>query len=177
MSKRKVILYIAQSLDGYIANTDGSLDWLPQDMGNGRLADFYGTLMERIDTVAMGRHTYDHIVTELSPNTWPYPNQKSYVWTTKSLSHPDCIGIQENLPTFIKNFHTEQGKDLWIVGGANFAQEWIKQDFIDEYIINIVPIILGEGIPLFKKINFRINLELIDTISEMGITQLHYLKK
>lgn len=175
MHTRKVILYIAQSLDGYIANIDDNIDWLPQEMST-KFVEFYEKLLDRIDSVAMGRNTFEQITQKLSPDIWPYPTIKSYVWTTKNLEHPNCISTNEDISNFIQRFHHQQGKDLWIVGGAKFAQQWIEKDLIDEYIITIAPIILGDGISLFSKSYLPINLKLIDVIHEHKLVQLHYTK-
>lgn len=173
--KRKIILYIAQSLDGYIASADSTIDWLPQEMGD-KLTNFYLDFMKRIDTVAMGRKTYDQITTVLSPDVWPYTNTRSYIWTTRELSHPDCQPTKESISVFAEKFHSENGKDLWLVGGSNFVKDWINLDLVDEYIITTVPIILGNGIPLFHPQQNKIKLELIDTIIENGLIQSHYIR-
>ena len=173
---RKVILYIAQSLDGYIARKDGNLDWLPQEI-SGKMNKFYSEFSQQVDAVLMGRKTYDQIVNVLSPNQWAYPNKTSYVWTsTKIESLYDNVHFMDtDLVTFVKELKEQEGKNIWVLGGGALIAELIKNNLIDEYSIAIVPVILGEGIPLFPQDNKNtVFLKMQECIEENGMIQTRY---
>ena len=104
---RKVILFIAMSLDGYIANQNGGVDWLQGQDSNQETKDIYTEFIQNIDTVIMGWNTYHQIVTELSPDQWIYSSLQSYVIThnqkesTENIQ--DCLMKKNNLPYVIPN--------------------------------------------------------------------------
>lgn len=154
---RDVVLYIAMSIDGYIARSDGSVDWL-NEQGESSDSKSFEEFYKNIDTVTMGRTTYDQIIEELSPDKWPYPDVKSYVVTTRDYKVDKNVEfISDNIIDFIKGLKEGVGKDIWLLGGSNLVNQLIEADLIDKYIITIVPLILGEGIPLFKEKNFEKN--------------------
>lgn len=166
---RKVILYIAVSLDGFIADKDGSVDWLSGEENDttsdsssvSQENNSYEELLKDIDTIIMGMTTYKQVVTELSPDVWPYQGMKSYILTSKpERDKEDIIFVNTNVTDLIKHLEEQEGKDIWIVGGANVANQLIKDNMIDEYQITTIPIILGQGIRLFEKDNKTISLQL-----------------
>ena len=172
---RNVILYIAMSLDGYIARKNGDVDWLEGD-GSEPDADigydeFYGT----IDTVIMGRKTYDQILTF---GEYPYKGTRGYVYTSeKRDNNEDVEFTDENVEDLIEKLKNEDGKDIWLIGGAGVIDDFLKKDLIDEYFICVLPCILGEGIPLFKDNNPEIKLKLLKNETANGMTMLHYAKR
>lgn len=166
---RKVILYIAVSLDGFIADKDGSVDWLSGEENDttsdsstvAQENNSYEELLKDIDTIIMGMTTYRQVVTELSPDVWPYQGIKSYILTSKpEQDKEDIIFVNTNVKNLIKQLKEQEGKDIWIVGGANVANQLIKDNMIDEYQITTMPIILGQGIRLFEQDNKTIYLQL-----------------
>jgi len=182
MNKR-VILYIAMSLDGYIADINGNVNWIEGDnsipnddddtMGN------YTKFIDTVDTILMGFNTYEQIVTTLSPQKWPYEGLKSYVFTNKRLvSQSTDIEFTNNSPAEIINtIRGFYGKNIWVCGGAILANEIIKENLIDEYHITIIPTILGDGISLFKHNNPNISLRLISTDNINGLITCKYAKR
>ena len=150
--KRKVILYISQSLDGFIADSKGNVDWI---LGNNKeyLSDYgYETFIKDIDTVILGYNTYSQIRNELSPDNWVYKDLKSYVLTSKEIKDTSNIRyVNMNIKELINKLQKEEGKNVWICGGANLVNQCVKEDLIDEYQITTVPLILGNGIRLFEK--------------------------
>jgi dihydrofolate reductase len=139
-----VKLFIATSLDGYIARSNGSIDWLStgQDYG-------YDEFIASIDSLVIGRKTYDQV---LSFGPWPYQNMHCYVLTHHPLINPpnlthDITGKIKNMYDIITN---QARKDIWLVGGAEVVTQFYNQNLIDEFIIYIQPIVLGSGILLFK---------------------------
>lgn len=170
---RNIILYIAISLDGYIAKKNGAVDWLIGNVDNG-YDDFYNT----IDTVVMGRTTYEQVINELSPDIWVYEGKKCYVATRKKYeSDKRAEFISDDIVEFIKNVKMQDGKDIWLIGGGKLVDQFIKQNLIDKYIVTIIPTILGDGIPLFLKDNPEIKLKLVETKEIDGMVELSYIRK
>lgn len=172
---RNIVLYIAISLDGYIAREDGSLDWLPQptegDMGYG---EFYST----IDTVVLGRTTYEQVITELSPDVWAYEGKTCYVATTKQMEDTKYVSfISGDISNYIYSLKGEPGKDIWLVGGGKLIADFVSKNLIDKYIITVIPTILGSGIPLFQKDHSDVNLKLASTKTYGDIAELTYYKR
>lgn len=175
---RKVILFIAMSLDGYIADEYGGVDWLNGQNENEENVDTYSIFIKEVDTVIMGWNTYHQIVTELSPAEWVYADLTSYVITHRELSSTDKIVFtQKNPCNMVNELKREQGKNIWICGGANIIQQLIKEDLIDEYYISVIPTILGSGIRLFGTISDEIKLKLVHTQTYNGITDLIYTRR
>ena len=156
---RKIVLFIAMSLDGYIADKDGKVDWL------------------NVDTVVMGWNTYHQIVTELSPEEWAYDELTSYIITHRELPSTNKLIFTNNTCAIVNQLKQEQGKNIWICGGANIIQQLMQADLIDEYYISVIPTILGSGIRLFGKIPREIKLELVHTQTYNGITDLVYKRR
>lgn len=176
--ERSIILYIAMSLDGYIARKNGAVDWLSGHADENNVDNGYNNFYKTIDTVVMGRTTYEQVINELSPDVWVYEGKKCYVATTKKGEADSKVEfISEDIVGNIKNLKKQQGKDIWIVGGAKLIDQFIKQDIIDKYIITVIPTILGEGIPLFIKENPEIKLRLVETKVVDGMTELTYIKR
>lgn len=175
--ERKVILYIAMSLDGYIARKNGDIDWLCGD-GSEPNSDFgYNEFYEGIDTVILGRTTYDQIVNELSVDNWQYEGIDSFVFTSKDTKNNEHAQfINEDICDFIKNLKKKEGKDIWIVGGAELIRHLTKENLIDEYIISVMPTILGQGIPLFKEETKELKLKLKESKVYNGSVMIHYIR-
>lgn len=172
---RKVILYIATSLDGYIADSDGGVNWLRGQDELNTDPGSYPEFIKTVDTVILGYKTYNQVVTELSPDSWVYSGMKSYVITSKGIENTDeIIFTNENLADLISRLKNKSGKNIWICGGASIVNQLIELDLIDEFHISIIPTILGNGIPLFKESNKSKCLELIGTRTYNGIVDLQY---
>lgn len=173
---RKIILYIAASLDGYIAEADGSIDFLTGDTSSEVEAfDSYTQLLERIDTVVLGRTTYDQLVNELSPDQYPYEDKISYIITHRPKAGTDQLIFTEEQPEqLIQRLKQEEGKDIWIVGGSQIIAPLIANNLIDEYVITTIPIILGKGIPLFSETDTAIKLKIVDSQIEHGLITSFY---
>jgi dihydrofolate reductase len=175
---RNTVLYIAISLDGYIADMKGSVDWLAGDGSQADAEGSYFQFLKKIDTVVLGYSTYHQITTELSPDKWAYEGMKSYVLTHRTQqSTEEIIFTDENIETLMTTLKSVEGKDIWICGGANIVNQFIDQNLIDRYHISVIPVILGNGIPLFQKQNKDIKLKLISTESYNGITDLVYERR
>lgn len=175
---RKVTLYIAMSLDGYIADRDGNVDWLNGQGSNTEDMDTYSIFMKEVDTVIMGWRTYHQVTTELSPDKWIYSELTSYIITHRTLPSTDNLKFVRDDPcNIIQKLKQEPGRGIWICGGANIIQPLIKADLIDEYYISIIPTLLGSGIRLWGENEEEIKLKLLHTQSYNGIIELVYTRR
>lgn len=175
---RKTTLYIAMSLDGCIADENGSVDWLDGDGSEPDAAGSYADFIQDIDTVIMGRRTYDQVTGTLSPNNWPYDGRQTYVITHQLL--PDQPGItftSEAPATLVRRLQAEKGRGIWILGGAHIAQALLAEGFIDRLQITIIPTLLGGGVRLFDHLPAEEPLRLLHTRQDNGMVELTYEKR
>ena len=166
----KIVLYIATSSDGFIADKNGGVDWLPQPKNEADLeAVGYNKLMNRIDTILMGRKSYDQIKTF---GQWGWPGKQTYVFTSRSIDGlPDFISTTKLTPV---EFSSNAAKDTWLLGGAQLAQSYDKAGLIDEIILTITPHLLNDGIALGVNLD---NYELVSSKDLMdGMIQKTYVK-
>lgn len=148
----KVILYIATSLDGYIADENGRVSFLEEFPLNEESQKRYASFYEPIGTIVMGRKTYDQVITELSPEKWPYEGMFTYVCSKTRTGKTEVANFTDLSPVeLVKKIRGECHMDIWLVGGSELIDSFQKENLIDEYIITVVPTILGKGIPLFKE--------------------------
>ena len=171
---REVILFIATSLDGYIAKEDDDLKWLEETEGEGDAG--YSDMYQSIDTTIMGKRTYDYVMEHAE--TFPYPDKKCYVFTNSEQGSTEYVDfVNEDVVQFTKKLKEQEGSKIWMVGGAGILDAFMKENLIDEYIITVTPHILGSGIPLFKENNPEIDLVLLDTKRYGQFVQMHYKVK
>lgn len=171
----RVVLYIAMSLDGYIADRNGAVNWLGGDGSEPENEGSYTQFIQTIDTIILGWNTYRQIVTELSPGHWPYAGKTTYVVTHHGEEpSQDIIFTSQDLAALISDLKKRSRKDIWICGGASIVQQLANLYLIDVYHISVIPTILGAGIRLFEHIPKEIKLKLVQTKSYNGITDLTY---
>jgi dihydrofolate reductase len=156
---RKVIFSVASSLDGRLAARDGSIDWiLRSDEGAAALADFW----QSIDTILVGRKTYDFGRAKLG-NSAPFaPGMKTYVFsrTLKPGDDPHVEVVATDAADFVRQLKQQPGKNIFLMGGGELAQSFFDDGLIDELRLNIQPVLLGGGPPLFPPLARELNLEL-----------------
>lgn len=173
---RNVMLYIGTSIDGYIAKDDGTLEWLESTEVEGDSG--YNSLLKRIDTVVMGKGTYD-IIRGFEMD-YPYSDYTNYVFS-KSVSGSDEYAsfINEDVETFINNLKQQPGKDIWLIGGGNLAREFFKGNLIDEFQLAIAPIILGTGISLYNgdDITQKYRLTKVEKLGQLAMLRYEKLNK
>lgn len=175
---RSVVLFIAMSLDGYIAGENGNVDWLGGQNSDQENMDSYSNFIKDVDTVVMGWNTYQQIVTELSPEEWVYADLTSYIITHREAVSTNNIKFTgKDVCGIVNELKQQEGKKIWICGGANIVQQLVKADLIDEYYISVIPTILGSGIRLFETSPKEIKLKLIHTQTYNGITGLNYIRR
>ncbi|KPN97500.1 MULTISPECIES: dihydrofolate reductase family protein [Lysinibacillus] len=171
---REVVLYIATSLDGFIAKEDNDLQWLTETEGEGDAG--YAEMYQSIDTTIMGKKTYDYIMK--NSESFPYPEKKCYVFSNSEKDSNEYVEfVNEDVVEFTRKLKEQEGSKIWMVGGAGILDAFIKENLVDEYIITVTPHILGSGIPLFKENNPQIDLILIDTKRYGQFVQMHYKVK
>ena len=175
MEDPKLILYISMSLDGYLATNDDDLSWLSvveQEGEDYGYVDFCAT----IDSYIVGRKTYDKIL-ELTGGHFPQAEEfDCYVITRTSQEKKDGITFYDgDLKELIRKLKAKGGKDIYCDGGAELVNMLMQENLIDEYRISVIPLLLGEGKPLFKGGTPGINLKLISSKSySSGLVHLHY---
>jgi dihydrofolate reductase len=168
---RRIKLFIATSLDGFIARTDGSVDWLFTDTDYG-MREFCAT----VDTALIGRKTHDQMVAWGQP---AFEQMTNYVFsrTRRADDGVPITYVSGDLVGFVGTLRRQPGKDLWLVGGGDLIAEFRERDLIDDVIVSIHPVLLGEGIPLFPGRHEPLNLELVKCVEyQRGLVQLSYRK-
>lgn len=171
---KKIILYIAASLDQCIAEPGGELEWLT-GFPNPEKADYgYKDLLASVDTVIMGGRTYREILN--MDVIWPYPEKMAYVVSRNEWEIKDNISfITENIIETITELRNQEGKDIWLVGGGELTSMLLEADLIDEMQICYFPVILGKGIPLFPEQQKQSKWELVNANKfASGILKVDY---
>ncbi len=172
-SDRKVILYIATSLDGYIAKPNDDLSFLSIVQQDGE--DYgYADFIKSVDTVILGRKTYDWVMTQVPD--FPHADKDSYIITrTPRPSINNTNFYTGDLKELVLRLKSEQGKNIFIDGGAEIVDELLKQKLVDEFIISVIPILVGNGTRLFKDGRPEQKLKLVEIRKfDTGLTQFHY---
>lgn len=175
---RKISLFIAISLDGYIAKPNNDLSFLKIVEKEGE--DYgYAKFTSAIDTLIVGRKTYDYVLKEIGSSHYDNGERDIYVITRTPKPNKGRVTFYTgDIAELVKKLKSENGKDIYCDGGAEVINELLKLDLIDEYIISIIPILLGNGTRLFKDGRPEQLLELISSKSfDTGLMQLHYKRK
>jgi len=166
---RKVTLGLANSLDNYIARRDGGSDWLRWSK---EVAEISAAFMKTIDAILIGRKTYEVM---LNNGQTSFPGGKNYVFSrakkgrtvlARALAHKPDENVElvnEDAAAFVGKLRKRKGKGIVVFGGGELAQSLFEAGLIDEIVLNIQPVLLGSGIPLFHEMKKQINLDLIDS--------------
>jgi dihydrofolate reductase len=166
----KISIYIAVSVDGYIARKDNSLDWL--DRVGGFDEDYgFQKLLSSIDALIIGRKTYD--VATTVPD--PYPGKRVVVLSRSLNSVKAGMELYRgDLVELVSKLHIEGIKHIWVDGGTTISQ-FLSLQLVDEMTLSVIPVILGSGIPLFGVIHKEISCRLISSQGyDSGLVQLRY---
>jgi dihydrofolate reductase len=166
---RRVILFIAASLDGYIARPSGEIDWLFTDQDYG-----YTEFLASVDTVLIGRKTYEQVLTF---GEFPYQEKQSYVFSRDPGfdASPHAETIRTDIKAFVDTLRRSDGKDTWLVGGAALIHPFLEHELLDELILSVHPILLGSGIPLFSETALTTPLQcLASQCYDSGLVQMKY---
>ena len=172
---RKLSLFIATSLDGYIAKPHDDLSFLKIVEKEGE--DYgYAEFIANIDTIIIGRKTYDYVLKEIGSSHYDNGQRDVYVITrTERLSVGRTTFYSGNLTDLVQRLKSEKGKNIYCDGGAEIIDELLKHDLIDELIISVIPILVGNGTRLFKDGRPEQQLKFISAKSfDTGLIQIHY---
>jgi dihydrofolate reductase len=169
----RIVGYIATSLDGFIVDADGSLQWLYEaavELGE----HHYEIFINRIATLVMGRATYDWLLKEGVPA--PYPNQRTIVVTSRPLDAPPEIEIwSKGIDPLIAELRALDNGDVWMLGGGQLQMAFIERGALDEIEIYLMPRIIGGGAPLFPATGFTASPKLLSAKElKGGGVRLHY---
>ena len=170
VERPKISIYIAASIDGYIARKDNSLDWM--DRVGGYDEDYgFKKFLDSIDSLIIGRKTYE-VATTVSD---PYPGKKVVVLSNSLGSVRDGMELyQGDLAQLVTRLHRQGSRHIWIDGGVTISQ-FLASQMVDEMTLSIIPILLGDGLPLFNVIGKEIPCCLISSRGyESGLVQIHY---
>jgi dihydrofolate reductase len=174
---RKVIVHIATSADGYIARPDGDLEWLtsrPAPKGFYGMADFVKT----IDTKLIGRRTYE---ASLSLGA-KFDSKDRYIVFSRHAPPGDAPAgvefVNDQIGPFINELREQPGKDIWLMGGGDLIASFLDEHAIDEFVVSVAPVFIGDGIPLIARRHRDVPLELqsVERFDD-GLVQLHYSVK
>ncbi len=166
---RKVTLGLANSLDNYIARRDGGFDWI---YWNREVAEISAKFMKTVDALLIGRKTYEAMVAQGQTS---YPGAKNYVFSRsqkKGAALKKLVAskkadknveiIAADAAPFVRELKGKKGKGIVVFGGGQLAKSLFEADLIDEVVLNIHPVLLGSGIPLFHEMKRQIDLDLLD---------------
>ncbi len=186
---KKLIFFMHTSLDGFVAGVNGEMGWIKVDDA---MFDFVGTMTDQADTALYGRVTYQ-MMESYWPNAGEKPNASKHdiehsIWynnvskivlsrTIKDLGKSNTKVISENISDHINKIKQQEGKNILIFGSPSASNSLLNKGLVDEFWIFVNPILLGQGIPLFKDISESVKLSLIETKTfEIGVIALHYAK-
>ena len=173
---RNVVLYIATSIDGYIARSNGSLDWL--EAADTEEEDYgYEEFFDSIDTTIMGNTTFRQILG--FDVEWPYSEKRNYVCTTGEPEEREEATLTDRDPVeLVRELKRQEGRDIWLVGGGRLNATLLEADLIDRMIITVVPVVLGDGIKLFEGSSKELPWELTEADAyDNGFLQLTYRRR
>ena len=172
--RRKVIVHIGTSADGYIARPDGDLGWLtsrPKPDG------FYGmsAFMKSIDTTVIGRKTYEM---SLRLGAKFDSKRRTIVFTRHAPPGDAPSGVEfedGGIGRFVSRLREEPGKDIWLMGGGDLIASFLDEGAIDEFVLTVAPVFIGDGIPLIgrRHRNVALDLQSVERFAD-GVVQLHY---
>jgi len=173
---RNVIVYIAMSLDGYITGPENSLDFLKRVEKEGE--DYgYATFLQTTDTIIIGRKSYDNVLA--MGIAYPHADKTVYIITRTAKPAIGSLNYYSgNLKALVLELKNKPGKNIFCDGGAEIVNQLLKDNLIDEFIISIIPVLLGNGIRLFNNSFEELSISLIGYSKfDTGLIQLHYVRK
>lgn len=166
---RRLRYQVAASLDGYIAGPNGEADWIPHD------PDFdFSALYKQFDTLFIGRRTFEAM---RQSGMGVVPGKKTFVFsrTLSQSDHPDITVVASNPGEILNQLRATTGKDIWLFGGGSLFASLAEVGLVDTVEVAVVPVLLGQGVPLAPLRNYRVNLKLTaHKVYNSGIVLLEY---
>jgi len=172
---RKIIVYIATSADGYIARPDGDVGWLDRPRPKGNYG--YGAFFKSIDTILWGRKTYSKGLEMGMKSSGFGPGIKNYVFSRvpRKSPTPGFEFVTDPIKAFAQRLRAQPGKNIWMMGGGEIIGAFLDEGEIDEFSIHVIPVLIGEGIPLIQPRQRTVPLKLLSTKKfPDGVVQLNY---
>lgn len=170
---RRIIASLAISADGFIARPDGAVDWLERPMPE----DGYGMagFMQSIDTILWGRKTYDFAVNNGGFAAWGDVKHFAFSHTPPANPDPAVEFVTEPIAHFAAKLRQAPGKDIWMMGGAGIIAAFLDAGALDEFSLHVIPVMIGQGIPLLSPAHRSVPLELLSTRTwPDGVVHLNY---
>ena len=154
--------YCAASLDGYIAESDDTLDWLTKYEGSFEgeaepIKGSYDRFYDGVGALVSGSTTYQFVLDHLGEEGWPYRGKPCWVLSSRDLPLPQGEGVDVRIAKApVAELYEEMiaaagERNLWVVGGGNVASQFADEGLLDEVLVTVVPVVLGEGKPLFDR--------------------------
>jgi dihydrofolate reductase len=177
--ERKIIVYIATSADGYIARPDGDVGWLDRPRPKGGYG--YGAFFKTVDTILWGRKTYAKGIEMGMEGRMKGAGfgraTKNYVFSRRQdrSAVPGFEFVKEPVKDFARQLRAQQGKDIWMMGGGAIIASFLDEGEIDEFSIHVIPVLIGEGIPLIAPRHRSVPLKLLSSKAfSDGVVHLNY---
>jgi len=174
--RRKIVVEVATSADGFIARPDGDVAWLdrPQPKGNYGMGEFF----KSIDTILWGRKTYSKGIEMGMEKGMPFGSGlKNYLFSQQRQESliPGFEWVNEPIKAFAQRLRAQPGKDIWMMGGGGIIASFLDEGEIDEFSIHVIPVLIGEGIPLIQPRHRLIQLKLLSSKAfPDGVVHLNY---
>lgn len=176
---RRLLYYGAVTLDGYLAGTQDQLAWLYETY-LGEAGTTYDDFIQSVDTLVMGRVTFEESLVSLEPlDEWlgerdllVFSRNRSYTH-----SHPRVRVVYEEPAEYLRNLVETEGRDIWFVGGGQLLKPVLEADLVDEWWLQIAPVLLGRGKRLFEDGDYSRRLEFVETKQMGELVELRYRKK
>ena len=181
-TKARVTIHMAASLDGFVARTDGSVDWLETvdkfDGGDTMTPEFVAEFLTTIDCYVMGSRTYETTLAfEAKGMGWPYGDKPTFVLTSRELRKTrDSVEFYSGELTLLVNERLKPHfRSIWFVGGGAVSGECLRLGLADEVRYSIMPILIGDGVSFFDRLDKDVPLHLVEAKSyESGMVALRY---
>lgn len=155
---RKIRYLVAMSVDGYIAGPNGESDWIAHDPE----LDF-PAMWAQFDTLLMGRRTYQAATSRLGESAFAGLIRMVFSRTLKPQDHPGITVVRELTPQWVRSLKGKSGKDIWLVGGSKLFRSFLDCDCVDTVELNVIPVLLGDGVPLLSPPYDAIKLQLLNS--------------
>ena len=177
MLRMKSIVYIGTSLDGFIARTNGDIEWLVQ-FANDEAIRAYESFISKVQAIVIGRGTFEKV---LSFPTWPY-DKEVFVLSNSLKSVPDQakgkVSLLSMKPVEVLRYLSDKGYSTIYIDGGKVIQDFLREDLVDELIVSKVPILIGSGIPLFGELKNDLHFQHIRTeIQANELVRSYYVRK
>ena len=164
---RRIIYFLAISLDGFLARSQGEIDWLFTDQDYG-----FSGFFEEVDTVLLGRKTYEQVLTF---GEYPYSTKQNFIFSRAAARFAHGTTVNQPVGKFAAELKSKPGKDIWLVGGGELAGHFFAAGAVDALVVYVHPILIGRGLALASGLPGDVRLKLEESKSyDTGLVRLSY---